>query len=142
MPAGWPCEEKVFASVVSHLKQEGWKIESVADTEARARGADIRATRPGELLIVEAKGYPGTVYARGENKGKPKPTKPGVQARHWYGQVLFDAILRQAEYPSAQVVIALPDFPLFTNLISRTRLALCKLRIGVYLVSETGAVQP
>jgi len=141
MPAEWPCEENVVVSVVSHLKQESWKIESVADTESRARGADIRATRSGELLIVEAKGYPGTLYARGENKGKPKPTRPAVQARHWYGQLLFDAILRQSEYPSAKVVIALPDFPLFTNLISRTRHALCKLRIGVYLVSETGAVQ-
>jgi hypothetical protein len=141
MSVEWPCEENIVTSVVSHLKQEGWMIESVADTQARAPGADIRAARSGETLIVEAKGYPATVYARGENRGKPKPTKPGVQARHWYGQVLFDAILRQSQYPSAQVVIALPDFPVFTNLISRTRRALCKLRIGVYLVRETGLVE-
>jgi len=111
MSAGWPSEEYIVASVVSHLKQGGWMIESVADTEARAPGADIRATRSGEILIVEAKGYPSTVYARGENRGKPKRTKPGVEARHWYGQVLFDAILRQSQYPSARVFMPYPIFP-------------------------------
>lgn len=92
------------------------------------------------MLIVEAKGYPLTVYARGEHKGEPKPTKPGVQARDWYGQVLFDAILRQSKYPSAMVVIALPNFLVFVNLINRTRPALTKLGIGIYLVSESGLV--
>jgi hypothetical protein len=135
--AQWPCEQNVVESVVAHLRKEGWSIESIANTEARAPGADIRATRSGKLLIVEAKGYPATVYARGVNKGKPKPTKPGVQARHWYAQVLFAAILRQSQYPGASVVIALPEFQVFTNLISRTSHALKKLNIGVFLVAET-----
>jgi cation transport regulator ChaC len=65
------------------------------------------------------------------------PTKPGVQARHWYGQVLFDAILRQSQYPSAKVIIALPDFPVFMNLIGRTKHALEKLDIGVFVVRDT-----
>jgi hypothetical protein len=141
MSSEWYCEVNVVASVVQYLKQESWTIESVADTENRERGADIRARRGGELLIVEAKGYPLKVYARGENKGQPKPTKPGVQARHWYSQVLFDAILRQSEYPSASVTIALPSFPVFTNLIDRTHQALRRLNIGVYLVHESGLIK-
>lgn len=140
-PAQWPCEQNVVESVASYLRAEGWTIESIADTEARSPGADIRAVRSDELLIVEAKGYPAPVYARGENKGKPKPTKPGVQARHWYGQVLFDAILRQSQFPSATVMIALPDFPVYTNLIARTRHALEKLSIGVLLVCQTCTVE-
>lgn len=140
MPSDWPCEANVVASVLAHLRHEGWTIDAVADTETRAHGADIRAQKDGKILIVEAKGYPLTVYARGEHKGKPKPTKPGLQARHWYGQVLFDAILRQSQYPSATVVIALPDFPVFTTLLSRTRSALIKLGIGVYFVRESGIV--
>lgn len=139
--AEWHCEQNVVRVVVTYLKAVGWTIESIADTEARSPGADIRAVRSEELLIVEAKGYPATVYARGENKGKLKPTKPGVQARHWYGQVLFDAILRQSQFPSATVMIALPDFPVFTNLIARTRPALEKLRIGVLLVRQTCTVE-
>jgi hypothetical protein len=140
-PASWPCEQNVVESVASYLRAEGWTIESIADTEARSPGADIRAVRSSELLIVEAKGYPATVYARGENKGKPKPTRPGVQARHWYGQVLFDAILRQSQFPSATVMIALPDFPLFRNLISRTEHALRKLDISVFLVCDNCSVK-
>ncbi len=139
--APWPCERNVVESVVSYLSAEGWTIESIVDTETRSPGADIRAVRSGELLIVEAKGYPGTVYARGENKGKPKPTKPGVQARHWYGQVLFDAILRQSKFSSASVMIAVPDLPVFTNLISRTEHALRKLGIGVFLLRGNGTVE-
>ena len=141
MPAEWPCEETVVGVVISYLKQEGWTIESVADTETRARGADIHATRSGDTLIIEAKGYPTTVYARGAKKGMPKPTKPGTQARHWYSHALFDAILRQSQYPSASVAIALPDFPVFTNLINRTQSALYKLGIGVYLVRVSGTVE-
>jgi hypothetical protein len=137
----WHCEGNVVVAVVCYLKEEGWTIESVADTAARAHGADIRARKEGKTLIVEAKGYPLTVYARGENKGQPKPTKPDVQARHWYSHVLFDAILRQSKYPSASVAIALPDFPVFKSLIARTQFALSKLGIGVYLVRETGRVE-
>ena len=141
MSNGWHCEASIVAAVVSHLKREGWTIQSVADTEARAHGADIRAEKDGETLVVEVKGYPSTVYARGEKKGEPKPTKPGVQARHWYSHVLLDAVLRQSEYPAAKVMIALPDFPVFTKLIGRTQPAITKLGIGVYLVREKGTVE-
>jgi hypothetical protein len=127
--------------VVVHLELDGWDIKSVAHTESRERGADIRATRAAELLIVEAKGFPGTVYARGKNQGKPKPTKPSVQARHWYSHALFDCILRQSEYPDAHVVMALPDFTVYRNLLARTGDAIRKLQIGVYLVQEDGTVE-
>ena len=137
----WHCEQNVVGSVVAHLKQNDWTIESVADTESRARGADIRAHRNGRTLVVEVKGYHLTVYARGAKKGKEKPTKPGVQARHWYSHVLLDAMLRQSQYPSARVAVALPDFAVFTNLIARTQSALRKLGIDVYLVRETGCVE-
>jgi hypothetical protein len=88
----WYREQSVVGSVVSHLKQNEWAIESVADTESRARGANIRAQKDGLTLIVE----PLDVYAHGANKGKEKPTKPGVQACHWYSHVLLDAMLRQS----------------------------------------------
>lgn len=137
----WYCEQNVVAAVVTLLKQDGWDIESIADTESRARGADIRAQKDGRILIVEVKGYPSTVYAHGPNKGKEKPTRPGVQARHWYSHVLLDALLRQSEYPHAQVAIALPSFPVFTKLIARTQAALCKLGIDLYLVNGMGNVE-
>lgn len=141
MTKDWYCETSIVAAVVSHLKRDLWTIQSVADTDARAHGADIRAVKDGKALIVEAKGYPSTVYARGEKRGLPKPTKPSVQARHWFSHALLDALLRQSEYPTASVVIALPDFPVFMKLISRTQPALKKLGIGVYLIHEQGNVE-
>jgi hypothetical protein len=137
----WFCEQNVVASVVIYLKRDGWIIKSIADTESRARGADILAQKDGRTLIVEVKGYPSTVYARGPKKGKDKPTKPGVQARHWYSHLLLDALLRQSEHPSAEIAIALPKFPVFTKLIARTQTALTKPGIDLFLVSETTTVQ-
>lgn len=64
-----------------------------------------------------------------------------VQVTPNMGQVLFDAILRQSQFPSATVMIALPDFPVFTNLIARTRHALKKLSIGVLLVRQTCTIE-
>ncbi len=139
--AVWPCEERVVALVVSCLEHEWWEIASIAHTESRAHGADIRTVKNAELLIIEAKGFPGTVYARGVNQGKPKPTKPGFQARHWFSQVLFDCILRQSEYPDGQIVMALPNFPVYRSLVARTSNAICKLGIGVYFVEEGGMVE-
>jgi len=53
---------------------------------------------------------------------------------------MFDAIVRQSQFPNATVMIALPDFPVFTNLISRTEHALKKLNVGVLLVRENCTV--
>jgi hypothetical protein len=127
--AQWPCEQNVVDSVVSYLKREGWTIESVADTETRAPGADIRAAQSGKLLIVEAKGYPATVYARAQNKGKPKPTKPGVQARHWWTGAVrchttaISVSIRESHHRTAR-------FPSFHESRRPNEHALQKLDIG------------
>jgi hypothetical protein len=93
-------------------------------------------------LLIEVKGYPSKLYQRSENKGKQKRTNPSTQARHWYSEVLFSAILRQVENPDVLVAIALPDFRVFNNLVRRTNNALDKLEIKVYFVEETGVVKP
>jgi hypothetical protein len=137
----WFWEGNVVAAVASFLKQNGWSIESIADTEKREAGVDIRATQARRVLLVEVKGYPATIYQRGIKKGQPKPTKPNVQARHWFSHVLLSAILRQADNPGTEVAIALPSFPVFTNLVQRTQDALNKLGLIIYFVQETGEVQ-
>ena len=137
----WYWEGNVVKAVSAYLQKEGWTIKRTADTETQEAGVDIQAQRSSEVLLVEVKGYPSKVYQRGEQKGQPKPTNPSIQARHWYSQVLFSAILRQAEHPTATVAIALPKFTTFTNLVRRTRHALTKLGIVVYVVEESGAVK-
>jgi hypothetical protein len=127
--------------MASFLKQNGWTIEHIADTKKREAGVDVRATQTERVLLVEVKGYPATIFQRGIKKGQPKPTHPVTQARHWYSEVLFLAILRQVDNPTIEVAIALPNFPVFINLVQRTRSALNKLGIIVYFIEETGEVQ-
>jgi hypothetical protein len=116
----WFWEGNVVAVVASFLKQNDWSIKSIADTEKREAGVDIHATQVGKDLLVEVKGYPATVYQRGIKKGQPKPTKPDVQARHWYSEVLLLAILRQteADNPTTEVAIVLPSHPVYIKLVT------------------------
>ena len=134
----WFWEGNVVAALASHLKAIGWEIRSTADTLSGEAGPDIQASRSGRMLIVEAKGYPLTVYARGPNKGRPKRTNPATQARHWFAHAILAALLRQADYASAEVSIVLPDFPVYLNLLKRTSPGLSKLGIGVFLVDQFG----
>jgi len=142
MPNEWYWEGNVVKIVVAHLEKEDWVIERTADTESREAGVDIIARKDNVLLLIEVKGYPSKLYQRGEHKGKQKRTSPSTQAKHWYSGVFLSAILRQAENSNAVVAIALPDFPVFSKLVHRTRQALDKLGIKVYLVEENGVVKP
>lgn len=141
MTTDWFWEGNVVAAVVAHLRQNGWTVEFVADTATRARGVDIRARRDETTLLIEAKGYPSTLYARGDSAGLPKKTKPATQAPNWFGSALLTAVLCQTKYPSAQVALAFPKFPLYVKLIEKTRAALIKLGVDIYLVSENGLVE-
>jgi hypothetical protein len=136
----WHWEGNVVEAISAHLQAEGWSIKHTANTESRESGVDIRAQKGNEILLVEVKGYPSKVYERGANQGQPKRTNPSTQARHWYGEVLFSAILRQEGFPQATVAIALPKFTVYTNLIQRTQHALSKLGIDVFVVDESGVV--
>jgi Holliday junction resolvase-like predicted endonuclease len=141
MTTEWYWEGNIVKAVVTHLEKEGWIIKKTANTITRESGVDIEAQKGDALLLIEVKGYPSKVYQRGAGQGKPKRTNPSTQARHWYSEVLFCAILRQAENPNATTAIALPDFAVFINLVNRTRHALEKLGIRVYLVEEDGLVK-
>jgi hypothetical protein len=122
------------------LTAEGWTIESIADTEKGQAGADIRAQRQGQILIVEVKGYPSKVYERGTRSGQPKPTNPATQARHWVAEALLTALLRQSESEADQVAIAFPDFPVYTKLLARLAEPVTKLGLQVLIVRESGLV--
>ncbi len=76
MSEDWYWEGSVVSAVCAYLEAHGWTIEHKTNTATREQG--------GRLLLVEVKGYPSTVYQRGINKGLPKPTRPNVQAKHYY----------------------------------------------------------
>lgn len=132
----WCWEHNVVCAVVTFLEQKKWVVTSVADTEKREAGIDILAERDGHQLIVEAKGYPSETYERGLMAGQRKRTRPSTQARHWIGEVILTAMLRQSENPHALVAIAIPNFPVYIKLLERLQDALQKIDLIVLVVHE------
>ncbi len=138
----WFWEGNVVAQIVNYLRETGWTIEQVADTKKFESGDDIRATRDGETLIIEVKGYPAAVYMQGKKKGQPKPQSIRTsQISRWFGALLLTAILRQSDNPGAVVGMALPNFPEYRRLLERTAVSLQKLDLIVFIVHENGQVE-
>ena len=72
--------------------------------------------------------------------GQPKRTSPSTQARHWVAEVLFTAMIRQAEGDADGVAVAFPEFDVYTRLLRRIEHATSKLGLTVLAVQESGAV--
>jgi hypothetical protein len=132
----WYWEGNVVLSLEGYLKHNGWNVRPIPSTERREKGPDLVAEKDGHTLVVEAKGYPSKGYQHGERKGQPKNTNPATQARHWFAQALFQAILKQNEFKDAQIAIALPRFQTYLDLLDRTKPQLMKLGVWVYVINE------
>lgn len=115
---------------------------SQADTGKEERGVDIHATRLNQAFVIEVKGYPSRGYRDPNRSGETKPTNPSLQAQHWYAHGLLKALRMQSAYPTAQVAIALPDFPRYRSLFGETAPALQRLGVATFFVAATGLVEP
>ncbi len=56
--ADWFWEGNVVKAIAHFLEGQGWSITSVANTETKAQGVDLRAAKNDRVLLVEAKGFP------------------------------------------------------------------------------------
>lgn len=90
--------------------------------------------------MIEVKGYPSRGYRDPNRSGEKKPTNPSVQAQHWYAHAFLKALRMQSAYPTAQVAIALPDFPRYRTLFRETASALQRLGVITMFVAESGQV--
>ena len=113
----------------------------MADTASRQPGIDLVLQRGGERLYVEVKGWPSSTYARGPQAGRPKPTNPTVQARHWFAGALLSAMLMRDAEPSSRVALAFPDVARYRDLLARTAASLATLRFEVILVDDAGQIE-
>jgi len=137
----WFWEGNVVNALAHSLAGKGWKIESQADTHSKERGVDLRASREGRILLVEAKGYPSTGYRDPRRADERKPTNPTNQAQQWYSHALLKVLRLQTVYPQAKVALAFPDFPRYETLFCETKLGLEKLGIAVLMVTSSGQVR-
>jgi hypothetical protein len=134
----WKWEGNVQARLVDFLASEGWTDIVVPDTEQQERGVDIEAHRGYQTLLVEVKGFPSTTYVSGPKAGRPKPTQPTLQARHWFSHAVMTAMQMRDRNPLAEVAIGLPEHDRYEGLVASTEDSLSTLGIGVAFVSPTG----
>lgn len=138
----WYWEGNVQAQVAKFLISQGWTIVSAANTASRQRGVDLVATKGERQLAVEVKGFPGTVYARGDRAGQPKPTAPNLQARHWLAEALLAACMLGGASDPPEIALAFPDVPRYRKLIAKIMYAIDQLGFQVFLSDEAGVVRP
>jgi hypothetical protein len=138
--ADWFYEDQVVKVIVSHLRGAGWTIDPLPSAALKERGVDIGATRGGEALLIEAKGYPSRYYRDPARRHEQKRTNPTNQAQHWYSDALLKAIRLQSKQPSAQIAMAFPEFPRYVRLFIDSATGLEKLGIIVFFIDAGGNV--
>jgi hypothetical protein len=138
--ADWYWEGNVVEAIASFLVQEGWIIVCKADTHSKERGVDIQATKDGQTLLLEAKGYPSKNYRDPRRAGEAKPTNPTNQAQQWYSHALLKVMRLQTKHPEAMVALGFPDFPRYRALFEETQVGLAKLGVAMLTVSANGSV--
>ncbi len=112
----WFWEGNVVAALASYLSSTGWSVGRIANTHSKEQGIDLRATRNGIELLVEAKGYPSTLYRDPRRAGESKPTNPTNQAQQWYSHALLKGMRLQTKHPGAKVALAFADFPRYLRI--------------------------
>jgi hypothetical protein len=137
----WFWEGNVVDAVACALASRGWTIESRADCRSKERGPDLRASKAGRVLLVEAKGYPSTSYRDPRRADERKPTNPTNQAQQWYSHALLKVLRLQNAHPQAKIALALPDFPRYQTLFGETKLGLQKLGVAVLIVNASSQLQ-
>jgi Holliday junction resolvase-like predicted endonuclease len=126
--------------LVTALAANGWSILSVANTATKEHGIDVIASRDGQTIGIEVKGFPSRAYANPARAGEQKRTSPSTQAGHWYAQAVLAAMRLRGKEPAWRSVIALPDFPRYRDLHSETVESLEAAGIEVWWVDRTGAL--
>ena len=135
----WFWEGHVQDALAAHLARESWDVREAADTESKAPGIDLLATKDHRWLAVEVKGFPNATYDHGPKRGQLKPTQPTNQARQWFSHALLGMMLLRDKRPDAEIAIAFPRFTTYENLVERTKMSFGLLGFGVYLVNENGS---
>jgi len=136
----WFWEGHVQDALAAHLAKESWDVREAADTESRAPGIDLLATKDHRWLAIEVKGFPNTTYDHGPKRGQTKPTQPANQARHWFSHALLGMMLLRDKRPDAEIAICFPRFTTYENLVHRTEVSFGLLGFGVYFVNADRSV--
>ena len=135
--ADWYSDDFIYNSVVSHLKENGYKVqkENLKPTEKIER--IITASRFFKKEIIEVKGYPQYVPNQ-HNAAPPKST----QVKSWFTEALFNSFENFSLMENAEVAIALPNVSRYQAIIKKLNdyFTANDLYFRIYLVNEDGTV--
>jgi hypothetical protein len=136
----WYREGNVQKFLIEWLTENGWKIEQSTDITKCEHG-HILAKKNRRYLLAEVKGYPLTTYDRGERKGQPKTTKQTAQAKQWFEEAFHTCIQKKNKNPKADVLMLIPDFKKYRDLIKGAEWAFKKMEIKAILVGEDRSIE-
>ncbi len=104
----WFEEGNVCRKIKEFLESRGFVVTKFNENK-KMKGHDIEAEKDNKTFIFEVKGYPSVNYVIGPEKGKKKPTKPKLQAKHWFGEAIHALIKAKSKNPNVIICIGLPD---------------------------------
>jgi hypothetical protein len=77
----WHTEANVQALLVTALATDGWRILSVANTATKEHGIDVIASRDGQTVGIEVKGFPSRAYEKSHACGRTEAHEPEHPSR-------------------------------------------------------------
>jgi len=136
----WFEETNLNKKIKTYLEKKGYEI-CKFNEKKQAKGADLIASKNGNRLIFEVKGYPSDKYVRGPKKGEIKNTKPDTQARHWFAQAIFQLLIEKSKSNKSMIVLGLPEFEIYKNLFDKMKPMGKILDLKAYFVNDSGIVK-
>jgi len=142
----WYYEGNISRTLVNHFIEMGFIVLKDNSDNIKERGVDIIIKDSTSYIIMEVKGYPTGFHTKGINKGKPKVTKPELQAKHWFNEVIMTSLFNYNKFkdvPNLKLAIGLPKFETYEKLLKNIEdyFSDNKLEFKVFFVDENSIVQ-
>lgn len=109
----WFYEGNISRTLVEYLKSHSYECIQDNSYNIHNHGEDIIVSKDGIKEIIEVKGYPSDKYVKGEKEGLFKPTKPTLQASHWFASCLHSTLSNYEKHKDKgyffQLAMCFPD---------------------------------
>ena len=134
-PANWYSEAFISNSVISFLKESGYKIHR--ESSSRETEKIITATKFFKKEVIEVKGFPYTP------SGREAVTAKNTHAKSWFAEALFNSFINFTVIENAEVAMALPNVSRYRAIIEKLYdyFSANDLYFRIYLVNEDGSVE-
>src|SRR3954451_5856310 len=135
----WYSEEFIYKSVVSFLKENGYKVAKDNKTENGKGQKTIVASRFFKKEVIEVKGFPHYYHPLTHHFGLAKST----HAKSWFTDALFNSFVNFNVNDNSEIAMALPNVHRYQAIISKLNeyFSINDLYFRIYLVNEDGSVE-